>query len=405
MGFKKRNDKYGVIANLRVSLWEGVKPVCRPGRQSLKFSYRVIINQIVSLPHTMPALVLAMTILFLFSGCQKETAPEPPSEVYNPTPYELVIPSGFPDMIIPEDNPMTEEGVELGRMLFYDPILSADNTQSCSSCHAPEFAFTDNGKRFSTGIDNLEGTRNSMAIINAGWMPRFFWDGRRQSLEDQALDPVTNPIEMHETWEEATNKLNAHPEYPDLFFNAFGTRTIDSTLVTKAIAQFERTLISGNSKWDRYLRGEVQLSQAEAKGFEIFFTEKGDCFHCHTTILYTDQLFHNNGLDSVFTDMGLYDITGNENDRGKFKTPSLRNWAFTEPYMHDGRFKTMGEVLDFYSTEVKWSPTIDPLMKKVQQGGLQLNDEEKVNLYFFLLTLNDSSFVSNPAFLNPFENN
>ncbi|MEZ5083652.1 MAG: cytochrome c peroxidase [Bacteroidales bacterium] len=352
----------------------------------------------------MSALVLAMTVIFIFSGCQKETTTEEPSEVYNPTPYELVIPSGFPDMIIPEDNPMTEEGVELGRMLFFDPILSADNTQSCGSCHAPEFGFTDNGKRFSVGIDGIEGNRNSMAVINAGWMPSFFWDGRRQSLENQALDPITNPIEMHETWVNAAEKLNAHPDYPDLFFNAFGTRTIDSTLVTKAIAQFERILISGNSKWDRYLRGEVQLTQAEAKGFEIFFTEKGDCFHCHTTILYTDNLFHNNGLDSVFTDMGLYDITGNENDRGKFKTPSLRNWAYTEPYMHDGRFTTIGEVLNFYSTGVKWSPTIDPLMKKVQQGGLQLNDEDKVNLYSFLLTLNDSSFVNNPEFSNPFEN-
>ena len=192
--------------------------------------------------------------------------------------------------------------------------------------------------------------------------------------------------------------------YPDLFFKAFGTRTIDSTLVVKAIAQFERTMISSNSKWDRYLRGEVQLTQAESKGFEIFFTEKGDCFHCHTTILFTDHIFHNNGLDSEFADKGLFDVTGDPNDMGKFKTPTLRNLEFTAPYMHDGRFETLEEVIDFYSHEVKFSPTIDPLMKKVQQGGIQLTDEEKESLLAFLKTLTDNSFNENPDFSNPFEN-
>ena len=175
-------------------------------------------------------------------------------------------------------------------------------------------------------------------------------------------------------------------------------------LVVKAISQFERTLISSNSKWDRYLRGEANLNSSESQGFEIFFTEKGDCFHCHSTILFTDNLFHNNGLDSVFTDQGLYDVTGDHNDIGKFRTPSLRNWIFTKPFMHDGRFKDMGEVLEFYSTGVKWSPTIDPLMKKVEYGGIHLNDEEKVHLVSFLLTLNDSTFINNSEFSNPFEN-
>jgi cytochrome c peroxidase len=344
-----------------------------------------------------------LSFFWVVMGCQKESSPDPPSETYTPTPYELQIPQGFPKMILPDDNPMTVEGVDLGRRLFYDPILSADNTQSCATCHAPEFSFTDNGRQFSIGIDGIEGTRNAMAVINAGWMPTLFWDGRRISLEDQALEPVPNPIEMHQSWPEAMSKLNAHPDYPDYFYQAFGTKNIDSNMVTKAIAQFERTLISSNSKYDQYLRGEVQLTQAESKGFEIFFTEKGDCFHCHTTILYTDNLFHNNGLDAEFTDKGLFDVTGNENDKGKFKTPTLRNLEFTAPYMHDGRFATLEEVIDFYSHQVQWSPTIDPLMKKVDQGGIQLTEEEKEYLIAFLKTLTDTTFNNNPDYADPFK--
>jgi cytochrome c peroxidase len=338
-----------------------------------------------------------------FAACESDNGNDPvPEEPWDPTSYILVIPDGFPDMIIPEDNPMTVEGVELGRRLFYDPILSADNTQSCASCHGQGFSFTDNGKRFSTGIDGIAGTRNAMAIINAGWMPSFFWDGRDPTLEAQALEPVPNPIEMHQSWPNAVTKLKNHPQYPDWFFDAFGTRSIDSSHVAKAIAQFERTLISGNSKWDRYLRGEAELTQAESKGFEVFFTERGDCFHCHATILFTDNLFHNNGLDADFTDNGLFDVTGNQNDIGKFKTPTLRNIIYTAPYMHDGRFETLEEVIDFYSEGLQFSPTIDPLMKNVNQGGIQLSDDEKQNLIAFIKTLTDTTFVTNPAFSNPF---
>ena len=351
-----------------------------------------------------PAFWLAITFLIMITGCNKETTPDSPSEVYNPTTYKINIPQGFPIMVIPEDNPMTVEGIDLGRRLFYDPILSGDNTQSCADCHAPEFAFSDNGKQFSTGIDGIEGTRNSMAVINIGWMTNLFWDGRAIGVEEQALGPVPNPIEMHQQWTEAMIKLNADAAYPNLFLKAFGTKNIDSLLVTKAIAQFERTMISSNSKWDRYLRGEANLSLAESKGFEIFFTEKGDCFHCHTTILFTDNLFHNNGLDSEFADKGLFDVTGNNNDIGKFKTPTLRNLEFTGPFMHDGRFETIEEVVNFYSNDVKWSSTIDPLMKKVEQGGIQLNDDEKESLMAFLKTLTDTTFINNPEYADPFEN-
>lgn len=346
-----------------------------------------------------------MLTIIIIASCDNNSKENPdPEESWNPTPYALQIPEGFPDMIIPNDNPMTLEGVNLGRKLFYDPVLSADNIQSCASCHAQAFGFTDNGKRLSTGIDGIAGTRNAMAVINAGWMTSLFWDGRKPTLESQALEPVPNPIEMHLSWANAAAKLNAHPQYPDLFFDAFGTRTIDSMHVVKAIAQFERTMISGNSKWDKYLRGEVALSQAEAKGFEIFFTEKGDCFHCHATILFTDNIFHNNGLDSDFTDNGLFDVTGNSNDLGKFKTPTLRNITYTAPYMHDGRFETLEDVVDFYSEGLQFSPTIDPLMKKINQGGIRLTDDEKQNLIAFIRTLTDTDFIDNPEFSNPFNN-
>ncbi len=340
----------------------------------------------------------------LLTNCKKAgSGDENLHETFDPTHLELTIPQGFPDMIIPDDNPTTVEGVALGRLLFYDEILSGNDSQSCATCHNQSFAFSDNGKKTSEGIDGIEGNRNAPAVINIGWLPSLFWDGRANTVEDQALGPVPNPIEMHLSWTDAMSKLNNDANYPDLFFKAFGTYEIDSTLVVKAIAQFERTLISSNSKWDSYLKGEVALTQAEAKGFEIFFTEKGDCFHCHTTILFTDNLFHNNGMDSTFSDNGLSNITNNPNDIGKFKTPTLRNIEFTAPYMHDGRFATLEEVIDFYSEGIVWSSTIDPLMKKVSQGGVHLNEEEKNNLIAFIKTLTDTTFVVNSDYSNPFK--
>jgi len=346
--------------------------------------------------------LISLAMLILLGSCNPKKDTPLPDEKYDPQPFAIVIPPNFPDMSIPADNPTTVEGVELGRMLFYDPILSGNNTQSCADCHGQATSFTD-PRKFSVGIDGIAGSRNAMALINTGWMTSFFWDGRSHSLEHQANDPVTNPIEMHETWPKALDKLKNHPEYPHLFFKAFGTRNIDSSHVVKAIAQFERTLISSNSKWDKYLRGETGLSAQEAKGFEIFFTEKGDCFHCHSTILFTNNLFHNNGLDATFADKGLYEFTGNPEDVGKFKTPTLRNLLYTAPYMHDGRFGTLEEVIDFYSEGLKWSPTIDPLMKNVNEGGVRLTDDEKASLIAFIKTLTDESFISNPDFSNPFD--
>ena len=311
---------------------------------------------------------------------------------FNTTPYIIETPYGFPDMKIPFDNPMTVEGIALGEKLFKDPILSADNTQACINCHQQKFSFSD-PNQFSTGIDNIQGNRNASALINLGWNTSFNWDGSSLTLEEQAFEPVTNSIEMHNTWMNVELELNSHSNYPFLFKQAFNINYIDSIHIVKAIAQFERTLISTNSKLDRYLKNEEQLTISELNGYAIFNTEKGDCFHCHSTNMFMDNLFHNNGLDNEpFTDLGRAKVTSNASDNGKFKTPTLRNVEMTAPYMHDGRFATLEEVVEHYDSGGKYSTTVDPLMKKLGVG-LQLSNQEKMDLVSYLKTLTDNEFI------------
>lgn len=361
-----------------------------------------------------------MLASILFAACKKDKEPEPDEGSWacgHPTAYSLEVLENFsyllPAMVIPADNPLTVEGIELGRKLFYEELLSGDGSMSCASCHAPAFAFSDNGLQFSTGIDGLEGDRTSMPVFNLGYAYNgMFWDGRASSLEDQAFGPVVNPIEMHETWPNAVAKLQANASYPDLFCQAFGDTLIDSTLVAKAIAQFERTMISGNSKYDKFQRSilgltneGVNLTPQELEGFNVFMDEdRGDCFHCHgdgNNPLWTDNIFHNNGLDATFSDLGLGGVNGNPNDNGLFKTPSLRNLSYSAPFMHDGRFATIDEVIEHYSTGLVNSPTIDPLMKNVDDGGAHMNPMDKAALKAFLLTLNDDSFITDPDFQDP----
>lgn len=347
-----------------------------------------------------------LSVVILFVSCSKD---DNTVETYVPTPLPLEVPQLFEERIlapvIPFDNPQTVEGVALGKKLFFDTKLSADDTQSCASCHAPATAFTDSD-RFSVGIDGLAGNRNSMPLFNLAFNydEKFFWDGRVFSLEHQALQPVENPVEMHNTWTNVVDALQNTDDYPELFSKAFGTSQIDSVLVTKAIAQFERTLISGNSKFDKHLLGTATLTQEELNGFNIFMDEtKGDCFHCHGNVnnpLWTDNMFHNNGLDATFLDLGLGEVTGDPADNGKFKSPSLRNLTFTAPYMHDGRFNTLDEVINHYSEGLQNSPTVDPLMKKVDEGGVHLSIQEKADLKAFLLTLSDHEFITNSDFQN-----
>lgn len=345
-----------------------------------------------------------LTVVFICYSCSNESV-----DKYVSTPSPLQIPPLFENNIlnpvVPIDNLQTVEGVALGKKLFFDPILSGDNTQACADCHAPENAFTD-PDRFSDGIDGTLGKRNAMPLFNLAWNydEKFFWDGGTFSLEHQAFVPVSDPVEMKSSWIQLEQELQEHPEYPNLFQQAFGTSTIDSTLVTKAIAQFERTLISSNSKFDKFLLGETELTPEELNGFNVFMDEaRGDCFHCHGSDknpLWTDNAFHNNGLDETFTDLGLGRITGDPSDNGKFKSPSLRNLEFTAPYMHDGRFTTLDEVINHYSEGLKNSSTIDPLMKKVSQGGVGLATQDKADLKAFLLTLSDYEFINNSEFLN-----
>ena len=311
---------------------------------------------------------------------------------FGTSPFTFETPSGFPTMNIPSNNPMTIEGVALGNKLFHDKILSGNGTQACASCHVQTSGFSD-PNRFSTGIDGFIGNRNASAIINVGWNNELNWDGSAITLEEQAFEPITNSLEMHDTWENVENKLNSNEEYSTLFKNAFNIDYIDSNHVVMAIAQFERTLISGNSKFDKYLRGETQLTSSEFGGYAIFNSEKGDCFHCHGTQMFMDNLFHNNGLDlEPFTDIGLGKITNNNSDNGKFKTPTLRNIEFSAPYMHDGRFTSIEEVVEHYNSGGKYSTTIDPLMKKLGIG-LQLTNKEKKDLVAFLKTLSDTEFI------------
>lgn len=328
---------------------------------------------------------------------------------YEPTPKSLDIPQIFSENIIapiiPTDNPQTKEGIALGKKLFFDKILSANGTQACASCHSPQNAFTDNTPT-SDGIDGVFGTRNSMPLFNLAWNynERFNWDGTALSLERQAIEPVENPIELHSNWDDVVNRLQSHSEYPELFRLAFKTSSITQELTTKAIAQFERTLISANSKFDRFYLGQTSLTPQELNGLDVFLREdKGDCFHCHgnpNNPLWTDNIFHNNGLDATFIDLGLGAVTGDPNDNGKFKSPSLRNLAYTAPYMHDGRFSTLEAVINHYSEGLQSSSTIDPLMKNIDVGGVQLSDQDKADLKAFLLSLSDPSFINNITFQN-----
>lgn len=343
--------------------------------------------------------------VLVFQACKKDQVG------YQTTPYTLEIPSHFPDMPIPADNPMTEEGVLLGRMLFYETQLSGNNTISCGTCHAPESAFSD-PNQFSTGIDGIQGNRNSMALMNLGWQTSFFWDGRSHTLEEQILQPVINPIEMHQSWTKAVGKLKQDVNYRNAFYRAFGTVDFDSTHVSKALAQFLRIMISGNSKYDVIYKNvngipftakDQQIwntvTNEELAGYDLFQSLNGaDCFHCHNGPLMQVQKYSNNGLDAIFTDLGRAVVTGNPADNGKFKVPSLRNIELSAPYMHDGRFATLDDVIEHYSTGIHQSPTIDPLIEYASQGGVQLDPDQRLLLKAFLKTLTDQEFVTNPNF-------
>lgn len=321
----------------------------------------------------MKQIAISVALIIILFACKETEQP-----AYTPTPYQLKVPSGFPEMSIPVDNPLTIEGVALGKKLYYDNVLDKNQSRSCSSCHHQE-------QSFSSQPDVLPH-------VNLGWNYNWLWKGDVQgSLEDIMA------FEVQEFFETNLDNLNNHSEYPNLFKRAFDVDNITYNDVEKALAQFLRTLNSGNAKFDKVLRKEAEFTNQENLGFELFFSEKGDCFHCHATAFFSDNQLHNNALDSN-PDPGHFEITGDPLDYGKYKSPTLRNIEYTAPYMHNGEYASLEDVVNFYSEGLKQSPTVDPLMKQLSSGGVQLTDEEKAALVAFLKTLSDEEFINNPDF-------
>lgn len=296
----------------------------------------------------------------------------------------LEVPKGFPYPEIPADNQPTQNRIDLGKMLFFDPILSRDSTISCGSCHLPQLYFTD-GKAVSEGIDGQLTPRNAPTIVNVAYQPYMFWDGGVPTLEQQVLAPISNPLEMDFDVNAVVERLKKHKDYPLLFEKAYGAPPSVFTL-TRAIANYERTLYSGKSAYDAYLYdNQTQaLSPSALNGKSIFFGESGECFHCHNEFNFTDNSFKNNGLYLNYADSGRARITLLSSDVGKFKVPSLRNIAETAPYMHDGSIATLAEVVEHYNSGGKPHPNKSGLIKP-----LNLTTQEKEDLVNFLLSLSD----------------
>lgn len=316
------------------------------------------------------------------------------------TPIYFEIPNGFPKPVYDfKNNPLTEEGFALGRKLFYDPILSKDNTISCSSCHLQQTGFTHVDHELSHGIDGEIGNRNSLTLQNLAWNQNFMWDGGVNHLDVQAIAPITSETEMNETLENVVLELNQNKDYKLMFEKAFGSQKISSQQTLKAISQFLVSLTTANSKYDKVLRQEAEFSEIENKGYQLF---KQNCASCHTEPLFNRNSFENNGLaiDNTLNDYGRMKITQNPKDSLKFKVPSLRNIEFTFPYMHDGRFATLNEVLLHYNNGIQKSKTLSNELQK----PMNLTANNRVELIAFLRTLTDNSFLFNPKFGFPNDN-
>lgn len=339
------------------------------------------------------ALLTATTGILSIGACVNDTHVQPAAE----TGSGLVRPSYFPAAHYTFDkNVYSKEGFELGRKLFYDPMLSVDNTISCASCHKQEYAFADGGNALSIGINGLRGRRNSPAIFNMAWNTSFMWDGGVNHIEVMPLAPLTNRAEMGETINHIIEKLNNDKEYPTLFKNVFKREPIDAQQMFYALAQFMGNLVSAGSKYDKFVTGKEVLTNDENDGYYLY---KKNCASCHTEPLFTSYSFENNGLDTVYTsDSGRYRIALNPDDWGKFKVPSLRNVAVTGPYMHDGRFKTLEDVLAHYTDGVLQTATLSPLLVKNGKPGLALTEEEQRKIIAFLHTLTDYELINNPAY-------
>ncbi|MDR2972601.1 MAG: hypothetical protein LBU83_11850 [Bacteroidales bacterium] len=363
--------------------------------------------------------------LFWLLTCEKKKIDEP----FVATPYLFEIPRYFPtNLHISIDNPLTVEGIELGRELFYDERLcgylgsNPDSMMSCATCHvqANNFDVGMNNPRFPNGntfgLSGEPTPHNTMPLINLIFnFEGYFWNGmiyetnpnpQQRSLEDIVLMGIVAPHEMNSSPERAVNALKQNPKYFSMFKKAFGTDEINISRIQKAITQFICTLISSNSKFDRFYRGEELLTDAEMRGYILFSTEEGaDCFHCHGgdgNLLFTTNLYYNNALSIVFDDpRDRFAVTHNNKDIGAYRAPSLRNCMVSPPYMHDGRFKTIDEVLNFYNLELQFSSYVNPLMHKIENGGALLTPSQIADLKAFLNTLTDNDFLTNPKYSKP----
>ena len=350
-------------------------------------------------------LIIVIAIL-TFTCSEDRVNPE-----FDPSPYLLELNGDLPEPAIPPDNLLTNAKVKLGRMLFYEKKLSKDLTQACADCHLQKDAFTDI-RPFSIGVEKLEGKRNAMPIFNLVYhINGFFWDGRATLLRDQALKPIQDPLEMNETLSNAVAKIQNEKIYQDQFIRAFGSDSVSALKISLAIEQFMISIVSHDSKYDRYLKGAATLTLEEERGKDLFFKEydplnniKGaECFHCHSGFNFTNNEFMNNGLDtdSNFKDLGRFNVTKNASDKASFKVPSLRNIEFTAPYMHDSRFNSIDEVIDHYNSHVKQSSTTNILLQN-NIKGLNLTTQEKSDLKAFLKTLSDNTYLNNPEYKSPF---
>lgn len=307
------------------------------------------------------------------------------------------VPSNFPPPVYDfSKNPISYDKVQLGRALFYDPILSRNNTISCSSCHSQFSAFTHVDHALSHGIDDKIGFRNSPALMNLAWQKTFMRDGAISHLDMQSLAPISNAVEMDENINNVVSKLQASLIYPKLFYKAFGDSIVTGEHTLKAISQFMLSLVSANSKYDSVMVHQAVFTNQEKRGYELF---KRNCSSCHTEPLFTNDNFSNNGLsiDLKLNDYGRYLVTKNPKDSLKFKIPTLRNIEFTYPYMHDGRFKKLSEVMNHYTGGIEKSSTLAIELQK----SIELNSNDKVDIIAFMLTLSDKSFLFNPNYMYP----
>ncbi|MBI1222454.1 MAG: cytochrome-c peroxidase [Bacteroidetes bacterium] len=291
---------------------------------------------------------------------------------------------------------LDSQKIALGRFLFYDPILSRDSSVSCESCHSPYSSFTHIDHALSHGIDNQIGTRNAPALFNLAWQSHFMWDGIANSLQEQNTQPILNPIEMDGDMDFIIRKLKRSDHYRELFAKAFRVDAINEAHLLEALSEFQLTLISANSKYDQVMAGKAEFNEMERKGYEIFKTR---CNSCHTEPLFSTYAFANNGLpaDTALNDLGRYSLTLNPKDSFLFKIPSLRNLKYTFPYMHDGRFTSLYQVLDHYQFGIAFSTTLAPVLK----NGIHLSSNERTELVAFLLTLSDEAFVFKPEHAAP----